>query len=333
MPSFQNPLAFLLLLLIPLLYLLRKLKIFTRISFPAVLGDWEGKMFEWNDKPQKIMSLISRVMAFIAFFLVIFAFADPVLSKQEKVYTSLGTDVVFVLDASPSMAAKDMNGISRLDVAKDTISQLITDNDGVRLGIVVLGSEASVFVPPTTDHMVVEKRLEEIKVGILGTGSAIGDGLSTAVCHLISSSAPNKCIILLTDGENNAGSIHPETAANLAKDNKISVYVVGIGSKGTVNLEYEDPLTGKKYSGHYDSNFNSASLRKIATITGAQYFETRNTADFISTIYNINKKESVVQNFTYKTVNQLLYDEFLFWGIIIFALSWLIRWVFLNEKL
>lgn len=332
MPSFQNPLAFLLLLLIPLLYLLRKLKIFTRISFPVVLGDWGGKTFEWNDKPQKTLSMISRVLSFAAFFLVIIAFADPVIAKQEKVYTSLGTDVVFVIDASPSMAAKDMNGLSRIDVAKNTIYQLITDNDGVRLGIVVLGSDASIFVPPTTDHQAVAKRLSEIKVGILGNGSAIGDGLSTAVCHLLSSSAPNRCIILLTDGENNAGSIHPETAAELARDNGINIYVVGIGSKGTVILEYEDPATGKMWSGHYDSNFNPASLRKIASISNGKYFETKNVEDFVSTIYGITKKEAVVQNFTYKTVNQLLYDSFLFWGIILFALAWLIRWVFLNEK-
>lgn len=332
MPSFQNPLAFLLLLFIPLLYLLRRIKIFTRISFPVVLGDWGGKNFEWNDRSQKFLSLLARLMVFVAFFLVTVAFADPVISKQEKVYTSLGTDVIFVMDASPSMAAKDMNGSSRIDVAKNTINQFLNDYDGVRLGIVVLGSEASVFVPPTTDHQVISKRLDEIKVGILGTGSAIGDGLSTAVCHLLSSSAPNKCIILLTDGENNAGSIHPETAATIARDNKISVYVVGIGTKGTVVLEYEDPATGKMYTGNYDSNFNSASLRKIASISNGKYFETRNIDEFTSTIYNITKKESVVQNFTYRTVNQLLYDVFLFWGIIIFSAAWLIRWGLLNEK-
>lgn len=332
MPSFQNPLAFLLLLFIPFLYLLRRLKIFTRISFPAVLSDWNGKVFEWNDKAHKMLSVFSKVLVFVAFFMVILSFADPVISRQEKVYTSMGTDLVFVLDASPSMAARDMNGYSRLDEAKRTIKQLITDNDGVRLGIIVLGSNASVFVPPTTDHQTVIQRLDDVKVGILGTGSAIGDGLSTAVCHLLGSSAPNKCIILLTDGENNAGSIHPETATNLAKDNKIPVYVIGIGSKGTVVLEYEDPITKKMYSGHYDSNFNPSSLRKIANISNGKYFEAHNTDELLSTVYSITKTENVTQTFTYKTVNREIYDVFLFWGIVIFAFAWIIRLLLLNEK-
>ncbi|MCQ2590284.1 MAG: VWA domain-containing protein [Treponema sp.] len=333
MPNFQNPVAFLFLLFIPLLYILRKLKIFTRISFPAVLGDWGGKNFEWNDKTLKFFSIVSKILIYVAFFIVVAAFADPVIAKQEKIYTSLGTDIVFVIDVSPSMAAKDMDGESRLDIAKKTIANLVTENDGVRLGIVALGSNASVVVPPTTDHQTVFQRISELHILMMGDGSAIGDGLSTAVCHMVSSSAPNKCIILLTDGESNAGSIHPETAAGLAKDNGISIYVVGIGSKGIVTLEYEDPNTGKIISGRYDSNFNAASLRKIAAIANGKYFETKSTEDLVSTIFNVTKKESVIQSFTYRTTNKLLYDVFLFWGILLFSIAWIIKLVFLHEKL
>ena len=332
MPSFQNPVAFCFLIFIPLLYLLRKLKIFTRISFPAVLGDWEGKYFEWNSKSQKFFSVLAKILVFGAFFLVVAAFADPVISTQEKVYTSLGTDMVFVIDVSPSMAAKDMDGNSRLDIAKKTIADLVIQNDGVRLGIVALGSNASVLVPPTTDHQVVLQRIGDLQIMMLGDGSAIGDGISTAVCHMVSSAAPNKCIILLTDGESNAGSIHPETAASLAKDNGISIYVVGIGSKGVVTLEYQDPATEKVISGRYDSNYNSASLRKIASIANGKYFETKSTEDLVSTVYNVTKKESVIQNFTYRTTNRLLYDIFLFWGIVLFSVAWIIKLIFLHEK-
>lgn len=332
MPSFQNPAAFILLLFIPLLYLLRKLKFFTRISFPAVLGDWGGKTFEWNDRSLKFFGVLAKVFSFAAFFLVVAAFADPVVSSQQKVYTSYGTDMMFVIDVSPSMAAKDMDGNSRLDIAKKTVINLIAQNDGVRLGIVALGSNASVLVPPTTDHRVVVQRLSELQIMMLGGGSAIGDGLSTAVCHMVSSSAPNKCIILMTDGESNAGSIHPETAASLAKDNKISIYVMGIGTKGVVSIEYQDPTTGKIISGRYDSNFNASSLRKIATLANGKYFETKTAEDLVSTVFNVTKKESVVQNFTYKTTNKLLYDTFLFWGILLFTLAWIIKIVFLHEK-
>lgn len=333
MPSFQNPAAFLLLLLIPLLYLLRKLKIFTKITFPAVLADWNGKAFKWSGKTRRVISIFARIIMGAGFLAVIAAFADPVISWQEKVYTSLGTDVIFVVDTSPSMAAKDIDGGTRLEAAKNTIKLVSQDYEGFRFGIVVLGSDASVFVPPTSDHNAFKKRIDDIHVGILGNGSAIGDGLSTAVCHLASSKAPKKCIVLMTDGENNAGAIHPETAADLAADNNITIYVVGIGSKGSVPIEYTDPSTGKLYSGYLDSNFNSASLRKISSLANGRYFEVKTTDELMITLSNVAKTENVTQSFTYKTMNELLYDKFLLFGSIMLALAWIIKRLLLNEMI
>lgn len=331
MPSFQNPAAFLLLLLIPLLYLLRKLKIFTKITFPAVLADWNGKAFKWNGKGRRFFSILARIILGAGFLSVIAAFADPVISWQEKVYTSLGTDIIFVVDTSPSMAAKDIDGSTRLEAAKNTIKLISKEYEGFRFGIVVLGSDASVFVPPTSDHSLFKKRIDDIHVGILGNGSAIGDGLSTAVCHLASSKAPKKCIILMTDGENNAGVIHPETAAVLAADNEIAIYVVGIGSKGSVPIEYTDPATGKLYSGYLDSNFNSASLRKISALANGRYFEVKTADELTTTLNTVAKTENVTQNFTYKTMNELLYDKFLLFGSIMLALAWIIKRLLLKE--
>ena len=105
MLEFQNPAAFFLLLLIPLLYLLRALKIFRQISFYAVLADWNGKAFAWNGRIRKLLSVLAKVIMFTGFLGAITAFADPVITRQEKVYTSLGSDIVFAVDTSPSMAA------------------------------------------------------------------------------------------------------------------------------------------------------------------------------------------------------------------------------------
>lgn len=333
MPSLQHPAAFLFLLLIPILYILRKCKIFKRITFPIVFADWGGGKFEWKGKSQKIFSAISNVILVLGFILIITAMTDPVISHQEKVYTSLGTDICFVVDVSPSMSAADINEMPRLDAAKNTIKKMMTNQDGVRLGIVTFGSNASVFVPPTTNHAFVQEKIEEMKFGMLGNGSAVGDGLSTAICHLVSSSAPKKCIILLTDGENNSGSIHPETAANLAKQNNIPIYVVGIGSKGRFAIEYQDPVDGKTYSGEYDSSFNSQSLRKIASISEGRYFEVKTMDDFVNTINGVIKSEAVVQNFTYKTVNDIIYDKFLAWGLIFLGIGWVIKRMLLHEVL
>ena len=106
--SFQNPAAFLVLLLIPLLYILRHLKFFKRNTFKVVLSDWEGKAFEWKGKFRKFLSYLSKAMLLAGFVLGVISLADPVISKQEKVYTNIGSDIIFVIDTSPSMAAKEV---------------------------------------------------------------------------------------------------------------------------------------------------------------------------------------------------------------------------------
>lgn len=333
MPNFENPAAFFLLALIPVLFILRHLKIFNRITFSAVLADWEGRHFEWKGKTQKFLSACAAVFFTLAFVISVAALAAPVISNQEKIYTSLGTDIVFVVDASPSMSAKDVDGAQRLEAAKNAINLLTAKNDGSRYGLVGLGSNAAVLVPPTSDQTFFSERLSQLSAGSFGNGSAIGDGLSTAVCHLVSSSAQKKCIVLLTDGENNAGEIHPETAAQLAADNKITIYVVGIGSKGKVPIEYTDPTTGRHYSGSLDSNFNPASLKKIADIAGGRYFEALTLNELSDILSTVSKTEVVSQTFTYRTVNRLFYKEFISVAILLFLLAWFIRRIILKEMI
>lgn len=329
--SFQNPAGFLLFLLLPLFYILRKTKILKQTVVYAVLGDWEGKTFIWKGKIRKFLSFLTKLMLAIAFTLTVVAFADPVISIQEKVYTSIGNDVIFVVDTSPSMAAKDIDGDRRIDSAKNAITSLVKSYDGYRYGIVALGSNASVSVPPTADSSIFAKKLDEIQVGMLGNGSAIGDGLSTAVCHLASSSAPKKCIILLTDGENNAGEIHPETAAQLAADNQISIYVLGIGSKGRVPIEYTDLQTGKLYSGYLESDFNANSLKKIAETGNGRYFEVRTLEELARTLASVAKTETVSQSFTYKTITTNYYQQVLFFALVLFVLAAFFKRVLLQE--
>ena len=118
--------AFLFLLLIPLLYILRYFKIFEQIKFFAVLSDWDGKSFEWSGKWYNFLYVFSKVLTILGCICVIAAMADPVIKTQEKVYTSLGTDIVFVVDTSPSMAAQDMNGNNRLAAAQSAINFLVS---------------------------------------------------------------------------------------------------------------------------------------------------------------------------------------------------------------
>ncbi len=333
MPDFQNPVAFLLLLLIPVLFVLRYIGFFSRMSFVAVISDWAGKTFEWNKEGRRFASVLSTVCGCLGFVVAVVALAEPVLYRQERVYTSRGTDILFVLDVSPSMAAKDIAGGTRIEAAKKSVAELVTQNQGATFGLVAMGGEASIVVPPTIDQKIFMERLEAVEIGSLGNGTAIGTGLATAVYHLSSSVAPKKCIVLITDGENNSGEIHPETAAELAQKNNITVYTLGIGTSGSVPIEYFDAATGRMYTGYLNSNFDPSVLRLIAQAGGGRFFEIQSLSDFSLALSVIIKNQNVVQSYHSKTINFEFYDKLILLSGIFLMLSWIIRRIFLQEFL
>ncbi len=327
----MNPASFLLVLLIPLFYTFRKIKIFNQISLPLSFSDWNGWVFSWNDKFRKIVLAICEVLCVLGYLLVVIAFAEPVVHHQERVYTSRGTDVMFVLDTSPSMAARDINGITRIEAATSSIEKIVDANPGASYGLIVMGSQAAVVVPITNDIQTLKSRISTSSVGAMGEGTAIGTGLSTAVYHLRATSAKRKCIILLTDGENNAGEVHPETASGLAKKNGIVLYTIGIGTKGTVPLEYVNPLTGKSYSGYLDSNFDSSGLEKIALSADGRYYSVESLSAMNMALSSIIKRQDVVQSYYMRTVDDYYYSKILALALICFSLAWVIKRLYLKE--
>ena len=174
-------------------------------------------------------------------------------------------------------------------------------------------------------------RLDKLIIGELGTGSAIGTGLSTAVYHLAASPAPKKCIILITDGENNAGSIHPETAAALAARNDISLYLLGIGTQGVLPLEYVDPESGKVSFGYREFKFDVHVLEQIAAAGNGRYFGVQHTGDLLSVVNLVAKHEKVNQTYQVKIHDEYYYDRLLIVAAACFILAWCIRRVHLKE--
>ena len=170
MPSFQNPAAFLLLIFVPLLYIVRYLKIFSGISFPLTFCDWNGERFEWLGGIHGILSAISEFILALSYVCAVIALASPVVRNQEKIYTSRGADIAFVIDTSPSMAAKDIASGTRLEAAKQVVKQLVQQNAGTSFALVAMASEAAVVVPPTTDHNAFLQRLEQLSPGEMGDG-------------------------------------------------------------------------------------------------------------------------------------------------------------------
>lgn len=334
---FENPLAFIFILTIPILFILRNLGVFSRISFPLTISDWDGKQFSYKGTATNIFSIFADILAFAGYFALIAAMANPVIHHQEKIYTSKGTDILFVLDTSPSMASRDITvfntTINRLEAAKTGIKTLINSDRGATYGLVAMASEAAVIVPPTDDRKLFLERLDSLVIGSLGEGSAIGTGLTSAVYHIATSKAPKKCIILITDGENNAGSVHPETAASLAAENNITLYTFGIGTKGTVPIEYIDPKTGEVHTGFYESEFDESPLETIAMTAGGKYFGIESVAALADSLSEISRKENSVQTFHFRSIDENCFRIFLSVSLILFIFAWTIKRLFLKEIL
>jgi Ca-activated chloride channel family protein len=331
--TFASPPAFLLLLAAPAFFLLRRLGVLRRAALPLTLSDWGGKSFLWERRISALALAASRLLTLGGFVLTVTALAGPALVTQEKVYTSRGTDIIFVVDVSPSMAAQDVGGMTRLEAAREAIRFLARERDGAAYGLVPTASRAALSVPATLDAAAFAARLDSLMVGELGDGSALGDGLSVAVWHLVSSPAPRKCVVLLTDGENNGGSIHPETAAALARSNGIAVYALGIGTRGPVPISYSDPLTGTVYSGFLDSPFDEDALRRIAAGGGGAYFSILSLNDLGNALSAIADREYAAQTWYYRPVEEPCYAPLALAALLAFAAAWIIRRLYLREGL
>ena len=321
---FEYPAGLLLLLLLPLYFVLRHFGIFKLFTLPLVLSDWGGKTFSFSSKRIRFVFFLAYFATISALILTIIAICSPVVSHQKKVYTSRGTEIMFVIDTSPSMAARDMQNENRLEIAKETIMQIVHKTNGASFGLVALSLDAALIVPVTVDHKSFIDRLNSLVIGELGDGTAIGTGLSTAVYHIAQTKAPKKCIVLITDGENNAGEIHPNTAAKLANSFGINLFIVGIGTKGMVPVEYVDPVTNTVKSGYLDSSFDETKLINLAQLSGGAYFGAENTATLSNSLAEIVKKQDVAQSFRMINVNKS-YGSVCLWialGLIIFA--WLL---------
>lgn len=216
-----------------------------------------------------------RKLAILLFYcglaLTVIAAAGPARVSRRILYLSRGNEIIFVLDVSPSMAAADFQP-DRLESAKAIIDGFLSSRRNESIGLVAFGAEAALVCPPTLDYPALRRSLLELKPGIFGDGTALGSGLATALAHSASSQAPEKYIVLLTDGENNAGAMAPATVVAMAARRGVSVSVVGVGSKGEVPLSYVDPATGLRRTGSYRSDFDSASLEALARAGSGNYY-------------------------------------------------------------
>ena len=333
MISFIRPSCLLLVLCLPVYGLLKKFRVFRAFELPLTLGDWNGLPFRWVSPFMRIADTASRVCAAAAFLCVVIAASGPVRFAQERVYSGSGTGIVFVLDVSPSMAARDLGADTRLEVARHFIRDFTGKRPGDSFGLVALGSSAALLVPPTTDHASFNARLDSLAIGELGDGTALGLGLAVAAAHLVGRTGSRSCAIMLTDGENNAGEINPKTAASLYGENGIDLYVIGVGSRGDVPLEYVDPETGKAYSGVFASDYNESALRDIAVRGGGTYISATSRDALAAVFSGIGESVSSTNSSWTRSIEESLDMPFILAALCLFPLVWFLRRIVMGALL
>ncbi|MFH1941953.1 MAG: VWA domain-containing protein [bacterium] len=202
--------------------------------------------------------------------LLIVAFARPQSGMKSEEVITQGIDIVLAVDISSSMLAEDIQP-NRVEAAKQVAAEFVKGRKNDRIGMVVFSGEAYTQCPLTLDYGILLNFLDEVHVGMIEDGTAIGMGLATAVNRLRTSEAKSKVIILLTDGRNNRGEIDPLTAAQAAQAFDVRIYTVGAGARGTAMYPVNDPFFGKRYV-PIQVDIDDGLLTKIADMTGAKYF-------------------------------------------------------------
>jgi len=322
---FANPGYFLLLLLLPAavwLYRARARRLEPRLLYSDVAPLLTRRL--------SIRAQVRRGLPWLrlaAAGLVILALARPQKVSSREELQGEGIDIVLVIDLSYSMRAEDFPPGNRFQGAKEALTRFVSGITNDRLALVVFASQAFTQCPLTLDHEMVRALVDQIELGMIsGNSTAIGMALSTAASRLDRSKSKSKVVVLLTDGENNAGSIDPVDAARACQALGIGVYTIGIGKKEGSPVPVELPDGRTVYAQQPDGSLaltklDEELLKRIASITGGEYHHAGD-ADALQAVYeSIWRLEK--SRFSMKGVHQRreLFGRFLWPAIILFGLE------------
>lgn len=246
----------------------------------------------WRTRARAALPLL-RLLALL---ILVVAVARPQTVATAERVASSGIDIVLALDTSGSMRAEDFQPDNRLTVAKRVIRDFIAQRHTDRIGLVVFAEESFTQCPLTLDYSMLDMLLAQVDFGILGDGTAIGTAIANGVNRLADSKARSRILILLTDGENNAGPIDPITAAKLATARGVRVYTIGVGKEGMVRMPVQTPF-GVRYQ-RLESHIDEEVLKEIAETTGGRYFRADAAdalAEIFATIDKLEKSEVAVR--------------------------------------
>ena len=269
------------------------------------------------------------VLRMAAFALLIVALARPQGIEEQSRTNAEGIDIMLSIDISGSMLARDFQP-DRLEAAKEVASSIISDRVGDRIGVAVFAGESFTQSPLTTDKSTLQTMLARVRSGVIEDGTAIGNGLATAINRLRESEAKSKVVILLTDGVNNRGEIAPLMAADIAADMGIKVYTIGVGQRGKAPYPVVDRFGEISYQ-MMDVEIDEQTLTEIATRTGGKYFRATDK-DKLKAIYDeINTLEKSKVEITDLTIYHEKFLPLLLLAMALLLLEFLFNHVILKR--
>lgn len=300
--QFANPsYLWLFLIFIPLIawYIYKQRRDKPSLSL-STLTAFEGKTPSLRARLRHILFVL-RLGAIGCLIIVI---ARPLLpddQRQGRTVSNIeGTDIVIALDVSTSMLARDFDP-DRLEAAKKVATNFINGRPDDNIGLVVFAGESMTALPLTNDHEALTNYIASVETEMLEDGTAIGDGIGTAINAISSGQAKSKSIIMLTDGVNNTGLLTPRDAGLLAKENNIKVYTIGIGKRGKAQFPGHDQF-GRKTVQLVDVVIDEDILRDIAKETQGKYFRATDSkvlADIFTEIDQLEKTQMNVEYFSH----------------------------------
>jgi len=301
--SFNNPNLLFLLLLIPLyIFFYWRNQRGTAVRFSSIQS-----LKKIGPSPGVIFRHSVAILRTLAILFLVLALARPRKGIQETRITTEGIDIMLTVDVSTSMRAEDFTlgkkRYNRLEIAKRVIADFIRERSGDRIGMVVFGGQAYTQCPLTADYTVLLQLLDKVEIGMVEDRTAIGTAISTSLNRLREVEAKSKIIILLTDGDNNAGKIDPQTAARMAETLDVKIYTIGIGSKGPVPYPMQDPWSGRTVYRQVEIPLNEAGLKEIAQTTGGEFYLASNTGMLEEIFTRIDELETT-------TGEEVIYTEY-----------------------
>lgn len=244
-----------------------------------------------------------RAMLLLSLALLALAMARPQLGKSLTQVEASGIDIMVVLDVSTSMLTKDFTiggqSATRIDAIRQVTEKFIEGRPNDRIGIIAFAGRPYVVSPMTLDHDWLLKNLERIKIGLVEDGTAIGSGMAAAANRLNDKRSKSRVIVLLTDGDNNAGKVPPNTAAEAVKALKIRLYAIGAGINGIAPFPVFNPQNGKPLTDMFGNvvyqnqrvHFNEAGLKEVAKIADGQFYRATDTKSLEQIFADIDKLE------------------------------------------